>query len=349
MHRGTLALSLGFLLACGEGGVESGDLSERSDPATGTGFDAGVRPKLDAGGSRADGGKALASTSRSRSDAGDDVCSSKTIPARAAPPDILIVLDKSLSMAPTRWFPSVAAVTDLTKKFQSVVSFGLSVFPHGQVGLCDPGTVDVPLKTNNADAIADFVGSTVPFGITPTGQTLQSALQALGDRNEVGDTPVTRAYVVLVTDGEPDCPDPSMPDPMQGVVDATTALMQANIKTYAIGYNLDPLGAQLMSDVATAGGTDHSFKVESPDDLNAAFEQITKDVVRCEFELDQVPDDPHFVLVEIDGKTVRLDPADGWVLEGKKITLMGGSCEMLKDGAQHTLNASIECTPILYL
>lgn len=349
MTRATLAWSLGFLLACGESGVETSGLTVSSSPATGAGADAGGRAKFDAGASRSSTDKPLASTAPSRRDAGDDVCSSKTIPARAAPPDILIVLDKSLSMAPTRWLPSVAAVTDLTKKFQSVVSFGLSVFPHGQVGLCDPGMVDVPLKTNNADAIADFVGSTVPFGITPTGQTLQSAREALGDRNAVGDNLVTPAYVVLVTDGEPDCPDPSMPDPMQGVIDATTALMQANIKTYAIGYNLDPIGAQLMTEVALAGGTDHSFKVESPDDLNAAFEQITKDVVRCQFELDQVPDDPHFVLVEIDGKTIKLDPADGWVLEGKKISLMGGSCEMLRDGNQHTLNASIECSPVLYL
>jgi von Willebrand factor type A domain len=290
----------------------------------------------------------------------DSFCSSKVIPAHANPPDILIVLDKSLSMLAGRWGPSVAAIGDLTTKYQAQVSFGLSIFPHGD-GLCDPGILDVPLALNNADAINAFMAMTVPNGVTPTGDTLNNALMELGDRNDTGDALVTPAYVVLVTDGEPDCPkgvDITDLDALAMVdltsagsdtVAAAAALKQANIKTYAIGYDLDGVGADLMSMVAAAGGTNDFFKVESPADLDAAFQAITKDVVRCEFDLDQPPDDPNYVLVTIDGKDVKLDSADGWVIDGTKVTLMGGSCNMLKDGSQHVLKASVECTPVQLL
>ena len=85
------------------------------------------------------------------------------------------------------------------------MSFGLSIFPHGN-GLCDPGILDVPVALNNVDAIKSFMAMIMPNGVTPTGDTLSNALMELGDRNATGDAVVPPAYVVLVTDGEPDGP-----------------------------------------------------------------------------------------------------------------------------------------------
>ncbi|MDB4975088.1 MAG: hypothetical protein JWN48_3429 [Myxococcaceae bacterium] len=331
-------------VAPGEGLGRNEDPAAAVDAGSGGGKDGGTKvsvPKKDA-----------ATTPKppaSASDSGNDTCASKTIPARSSPPDILIVQDRSLSMLAGRWGPSVAAVEDLTSRYENTVQFGLSLFP-GPGGGCSVNTMpDQPLVINNAAPIKMTLDTSFPNGVTPTPQALKAALGFLGDHNQIGDTTVPPAYVVLVTDGEPDCPDGDFPNPVQGAVDATKALMDANIKTYAIGYQLDGAGKMLMDQVAAAGGTEHAFPVESPDDLNAAFAAITKDVVRCEFELDEVPADPAFVLVTIDGKTIKPDPADGWVIEGKKISLVGGSCNDLKDGSQHALNASVECDPPMYL
>jgi hypothetical protein len=51
--------------------------------------------------------------------------------------------------------------------------------------------------------------------------------------------------------------------------------------------------------------------------------------------------------VQIDGKTVNLNAADGWVIDGKKVTLQGGSCSTLKDGTPHKLTAQVECSPVV--
>jgi hypothetical protein len=86
---------------------------------------------------------------------------------------------------------------------------------------------------------------------------------------------------------------------------------------------------------------------ESADQVVATFRDITKDVVKCSFELAEVPADPKYVRVEIDKKTVPLNAADGWVVSGKTVTLQGGSCATLKDGKGHLLNAQVECTEIV--
>jgi Mg-chelatase subunit ChlD len=347
MKRVSLALSLGLLLACGSDSNGSvGDRTdEESSPSTAP-RDGGVKPRPDAGKPPAGGGTTSTPRPKPLDEDGNILCSSKTIPARIEAPDILIVLDKSLSMLAGRWGPSVQAVNDFAAKYQGVVSFGLSTFPGNAADPCSAGLLDVPLALNNADPISSFLASTFPTGVTPTAPALRAALEFLGDRTVQADTIPPTAYVVLVTDGAPTCPWTDTPDPTQSTINATQALADANIKTYGIGYNLDPAGKMLLDQVATIGGSERSYPVENPDELNAAFDAITKDVVKCEFELDEEPMDPSYVLISIDGQPVHLDPADGWVIEGKHVTLVGGSCDMLKDGQMHALRASVECTQV---
>lgn len=275
---------------------------------------------------------------------GSDVCSSRLIMASANIPDMLIVLDASLSMAIfERWAPSTMAVEMLTTQYQDVLSLGLEIFPQGGNSGCMAGTLDVPFALNNADKINAVINQTQPLGATPTGDSLVNALMYLGDRTQQVDAPpVTPGYVLLVTDGEPDCPGAD-------AVQAVTALTMANIKTYVVGYQIDDMGQSLMMQMAMAGGTDHFYPVESGADLQAAFTAITSDLIHCEFDLSEAPSDPTFVQVTIDGKTVDLNTADGWVIDGKKVTLQGGSCAMLKDGMPHNLKAEVECDPVMAL
>jgi Mg-chelatase subunit ChlD len=302
---------------------------------------------------------------------GPSLCSTQSIDAYGTAPDMMIVLDRSLSMTlNNRWDPSKEAIRTITSEFDRLVSFGLTMFPGS--GATDPNAligglldgllggspsmlgcaggekVDVPMKVMNSMAITQAVNSTQTMGLTPTGAGLGVALQALGDRKSQLDAVVKPGYVLLMTDGEPSC-DPTV-SPDQAQVDAALmavrALKAANIPTYVIGYQIAAQFQPLMNQLAMEGGTGMYHPTENADQIIQTFREITKDVVKCSFELSMVPPNPKFVRVTIDKKTVLLDSADGWVINGKTVTLQGGACATLKDGKGHALNAQIECNEV---
>ena len=134
----------------------------------------------------------------------------------------------------------------------------------------------------------------------------------------------------------------------QAAKDAVTALTAAGIPTYVIGYQIDANRQALMNELAQLGGTNMYHGVENAQGIVDAFRQITKDVVRCEFELGMAPPDPTFVRIEIDNKTIPFNDPNGWTLtNGTHVTLQGNACSALKDGKVHNLNAQIECNPIV--
>jgi hypothetical protein len=287
---------------------------------------------------------------------GGGVCETRTINAYEGAPDILLVLDRSESMSLYgRWNPSRMAVKTITTDFGGLINFGLSSFP-GEMGACSPGKLEVPLMINNAGPIATWLNAARTNGFTPTGPALTEALKILGDRRPTLDVTSKPAYVVLVTDGEPTCQGiPTIPgiiafpDQMQqdNARAAVKALKEANIPTYVIGYQIDPMWQPLMNELAMLGGTQMYRGAESADQVVTTFREITKDVVKCSFDLAEAPANPRYVRVEIDKQTVPLNSADGWVVNGKTVTLQGGSCAKLKDGKGHLLNAQVECNEIV--
>jgi uncharacterized protein YegL len=207
--------------------------------------------------------------------------------------------------------------------------------------------LDVPIMLKNAAPIAMSMDATMPNGFTPTGAALTTALKILGDRNQQLDATVKPGSVLLVTDGDPRCGlevDTSQQDAARTAV---KALKAAGIPTYVVGYQIDPNFAGLMNELAVLGGTKEFHGVENGDQIVAVFREITKDVIKCTFSLDAVPENPKKVRVQIDGVSVPLNAADGWVIDGKNVTLQGGSCNTLKDGKGHNLQAQVECTEIV--
>jgi hypothetical protein len=291
-------------------------------------------------------------------DGGGDNCLVQPIDTHGEAPDMLIVMDKSGSMAIAgRWEPSKAAVKKLTEQYQTTVGGALGgggggLFggimigggggPGGINGAgCDGGKLDVPIGENAAPQIGQFLDSTSPNGGTPTAAALEAALGYLGPRMEAGpDFKGSRpGSVLLVTDGEPTCGT----DPGADTAAAAAKLRAAGIKVYVVGYQVQ--AADLMNTIAMSGGTDHYYPVENGQQLEAAFNEITKDVVRCDFELlttDTKPD-PNFIYVTIDGTQRKLGEVDGWSIEGKHITLQGQACTGLKDGKLHTVKAEQRC------
>jgi hypothetical protein len=330
------------------------------DPATAASPFGGNSNPINSGGDSGTGGNINGPTSDggSRSDTGtyvpmiDPSCTPRTINAYGSAPDMLIVMDASLSTVVNgRWEPAKKAVKDITTSFEGLLNFGLQVFPGPGVPLfsCEPGIEAVPLMHLNAAAIGSALDAKIPDGLTPTGATLQQALNILGPRNGTLDSIVEAGYVLLVTDGEPSCDATNtftgMGDTGQqeAAREAVKALKAANITTFVIGYQIHPNYQGLMNELAQLGGSGSYKAVESADQITAAFKEITKDVVSCEFELSEIPPDPSYVRVTIDTKTLDLNSADGWVINGKKVTLQGQACATLKDGKGHVLNSQVEC------
>jgi hypothetical protein len=224
-----VAASVG--LGCGCGGRLTA--SEPGGGSGGINLGAGGNPQ--AGG--AVGGSAIfvdASTGGS----GLQVCDiSRTLPncmasPRAATmrtPNVVVVLDKSGSMGKpglgsttSKWDATKVALSAALNRARLTINFGLDLFPRADVtsactgeaccqtaALADPPAVPVGPGTDTVPQIAAALNATAPSGGTPMAAALSRALDyyTTGDgRNLVGDK-----YVLLVTDGGPNCDTAAVP------------------------------------------------------------------------------------------------------------------------------------------
>jgi hypothetical protein len=286
------------------------------------------------------------------------ICGSLIVRARPVAPDMLIVLDRSGSMTPRfnatmtdRWNPSVAALKQVTEELQHVIHFGLMTFPAksamGGTTCAAPGGLDVPIEGGNAAQIATALDNATPdIGQTPTDLAMKEALNVLGSALSTPDEVTTPKYVLLVTDGEPSC--------RAGVVEQTRiaatkqaieALYDQGIKTYVVGYDV-PAAAGVMNDFAMSGGTDKYIPVDSGDTLLEELRKIAGQLAPCEYVLDEEPEDPIYVYVEIDSKPRPLNDPDGFTVDGKVIRLGGASCAEVQDGREHAIRIEVQCEPV---
>lgn len=262
-----------------------------------------------------------------------------------------------------RWAPAVDALKSLTEMFQAKVSFGLTIFPGMNGGggpgpggqNCAPGDQVVPVGLNTAPAIAMALDGSQPAGFTPTSATLQNVLMQIEAKKADPDAQVPPQYVLLVTDGQPNCVGNNIEDDTaahQATIAAIDALAMAGVKTYVIGYDasVDPKLANQLMEYAQHGGTNNFYAVQDAQSLVSKFTEITSVVAECSYSLDKDPKDPKFVKVTIDGQQVTLNDPNGFSISGKNVILQGGACDTLRDGSKaHTLSVTVECVPQIIL
>lgn len=304
----------------------------------------------------------------------DGTCDRVSVSAAKADPEFLIVLDKSGSMggldhpacqaAPAdctgflafldarcgtgtydRWTPSVNALANITGQLDATIPFGLMMYPSD--GECGATEIQVPIGLGTSAAIKGVFDNTCPQGRTPTSAALLAARDEFMARSGGPDAAPTAPYVLLVTDGAPNCVDGGDPD--QATWDAVEQLAQAGIRTYVIGYDTknDAGLAQVLDEAARRGGTgDMAHRpVEDEASLTTEFQSIAMNAVSCTYVLNEEVKDAAFVLVKLNGTQINLDEPDGWSLGADKIsvTLTGASCNTLQDGNTNLLDISVEC------
>jgi len=264
-------LSLGLVASCSGNGGTGGSAGNGASASTSMGSSSGGAGGQ-GGGFETDGGSGA-------------VCE---------PPDVLVLLDRTLTMHKTpegntpadapdyqssKWYQAITAIEKVVAPPRDqTIRFGLELWPRdpgsGQCitlaervtdtkqatnPFCQDGEIVVPPKLGAGGEIQNYLDpATTPICIsTPTGSGLITATTHLL-QNAV---PGRDQYVVLVTDGadwDQSCPDPN---PLPIVQD----LAAAGIRTFVVGFSAEGaiqpggVGAGFLNDLACAGQTAAGF------------------------------------------------------------------------------------------
>jgi hypothetical protein len=252
----------------------------------------------------------------------------------------------ALSTGEQKWSAMRGALVSLVNSHATDVRFGLAAYPSDAA--CGIGALYADVDDNNSTALINALNSIIPAGGTPTHTTLQGAL---GYYQEQTINPDGR-YVLLATDGEPNCGDlisPHTPMVTESVA-AIEALAQAGIPTFVLGFGADINSQpQVLQAMATAGGTSQHYAANSPQELSLALDQIASEVSgpECEFILEDKPSDPTRLRVFFDGEEVgrSTSHADGFDYEesNNSIIFYGPSCDRLQSGQVSEIKVDYGC------
>lgn len=281
------------------------------------------------------------------------------------PPDLLVVLDRSGSMADappvfppvfdTKWNIMKGALTNVTTQKDQNIKFGLLEFPSDQNCAAD-ATAEVNIALGTHPAFGSYFASRSPGGNTPAHIALGSALTYFNG------IPVNTAgrYVLFATDGLPNClgGDPNAASDAATVA-AVTALHNAGIPTYVLGFGTFGLNTGVLNDAAVAGGkakpgSTKFYEANNAQDLANALNAIAGGIIvpSCTFQLQSAPPDPTNVTVTINGQPVPKDTShgNGWDYypNSSTITFFGSACQQVQMGSTNAVSFIYGCPgPVL--
>jgi hypothetical protein len=295
-------------------------------------------------------------------------CGIKKVDLERHPADLLLVMDRSGSMAQTivptggtvpvkKWDEVIGALDVTLMKTQGLVNWGLHLFPVG--GVCNvPDKVTVPVAAANQMAVMAAIRGNQPFldgGATPTQAAIRKATAIL--QQSMSKNP---RYLVLATDGLPNCAPgmagSDMPTDRMGTVQSIADALTAGIPTFVIGIATAGDADDTLNEMATAGGRPRMdatryYPVASRDQLQAALTAIAGEVATCNFPLEPPPPVPDNVAVDLDGVRLHRDATqtDGWTYspDGKTLILVGTACQRLMDGSAKNVQILYGCPDVI--
>jgi hypothetical protein len=286
-------------------------------------------------------------------------CGEMAFDLKRAPADLLVVLDRSGSMGDmvagvvgTKWTNVTSAIDDTLMATDGTLGWGLKVFPSpGGCAVADGA--EVPLAPHNFMPISTAITPIIPAGNTPTAAAITKSVDYLKTLT----TPTVK-YMVLATDGEPNCGAAGggifgrSPGDGPGAVAAVQAAAAAGFHTFVVGIATGPVEEMTLNAMAMAGmeprtGASQYYPVASRADLVATLGLITGVVTNCVFPLDKAPPAPNDVTVKVDGNVVTRDPmhANGWDLAAgaRSIQVFGAACDALKANAMAKVEVVYGC------
>jgi uncharacterized protein YegL len=203
--------------------------------------------------------------------------------------------------------------------------------------------VEVAVGPDNAETINDQITQAGTSSSTPTRLAIAAAaayLDTLKDTNP--------KYILLATDGEPNCA-PDLRDNTASDLTATTKAIQdaaaAGYKVFVIGVGPE---ASNLTALAQAGGTDRFYSASTPEELSNALETIVGTVAPgCSYPLTSAVANPNALGVYLDKVLVPQNSTDGWSLDGSNttVTFNGSYCDDLTSGKKKLVEIFLPCKP----
>lgn len=274
------------------------------------------------------------------------LCGGERFAAERITPDLLIVLDRSCSMRTRvagvrKWNAAVDAINAITRDFEGIIRFGLTLFPDRVNPDCRQADIPIPLADGNEQRIRDLLTAALddrdrnwPDG--PCVTNIDTAMQQAATDPGLG-LEGRRSYVMLVTDGsQAGC---NAGGGNQGTLGAIRALFgERGVATFVVGFG-GAVNARWLTDFANAGGVPRAgdlpyYQADDAAGLSASIREIAAEVVTCDFALEREPPDPARLAVFLDGARAVRDDRDGWSYDeaARTVTLHGPACDRLRAG-----------------
>ena len=300
----------------------------------------------------------------------DANCQNQPFTVTPPPPDLLIVLDRSGSMnespegfncrfdpsCVSKWTQVTAAINQVVSRTEKSIHWGLKLFGNDNVCGITPGATVEPAP-KNAAAIAAAIAdpANFPASRTPTRAAELSAGQYL---KELGATDYNPKFILLATDGEPNCvegSDDTAIDDTMPAIDSVATVKGMGFPTFVIGIATQGGTADMtLNSMAVnggyplSGGTTQYYSVFTTDDLVTSLNRIqTITMGMCTYPLG-TPDaqsDMTKVTVTVDGVSSPKDDPNGWHYDPgmHSITFSGITCDYLMKGTLKTVQILYGC------
>ncbi|HTA19816.1 MAG TPA: vWA domain-containing protein [Polyangia bacterium] len=281
------------------------------------------------------------------------------------PPDLLIVLDKSGSMAndqtdtpcargvacQSKWADMTAGINMVVAQTDTTIRWGLKYFStDGNCGVAAGAAV--PIAANNAAAIAGSIMMSMPKGNTPTAAAVASGatyLMSLTDPNP--------KYILLATDGEPNCGAGARKtgdSDAAGAEAAVTMAAAAGIPVFVVGVGNVDSAHMTLNALATNGGRPQTgdpafYPVTNTADLVSVLTKIGGQIASCSFSLGKAPPDPTNIAVYADGVRLAQSMTNGWEYGAgmTSVELYGAACDNVKSKATKDVQAVFGCPGVV--
>lgn len=154
---------------------------------------------------------------------------------------------------------AAAATNAFAQMYESQLRLGMAVFPSD--GMCGAGILSVPPAPNNASKIQSLLAGSEPTSALPDAPTSVTIRAVVGQLNASGTAtaPGTTGYLVLLTDGIPQCYSGS--ETVQAAVDELTKANAGapRFKTFVVALG-KLVGSEPASfnQMAAAGGAENA-------------------------------------------------------------------------------------------